>query len=148
MDRPDGARRRLPEPFQDVLEDHRGLLERLDVLEAETDPVRIQMETRALRPLLERHFDREERAGGMFDTIQVQDPRHEGEIRALREDHALLLRLVASLSERAGAVLRGQGAPGELLSEVRALTAHLRHHEAREDALLTDTHYHEEGGGD
>ena len=136
------------EPSHEVMDDHRELLERLAEIEEETDPERIQTKIRALVPLLEMHFEREERPGGMFDKVRAQDPRQSGEIVSLRKDHLALVETALSLVERANETARGSLPADGFLSEVHEFIIHLRRHEAREDALLIDAHYHEEGGGD
>ncbi|MCA9754323.1 MAG: hemerythrin domain-containing protein [Candidatus Eisenbacteria bacterium] len=135
-------------PFQDVMDDHRGLLERLAAIEAESEPERIHEEIRLLIPVLEMHFEREERPGGMFTRVETQDPRQSGEIRALRDEHVALIDTAVSLIERAALTSQQRLPSHDLVSDVHKFTTHLRRHEARENALLTDAHYHEEGGGD
>jgi hypothetical protein len=143
MERPN-----FSEPSQEDTNDHRRLLDRLAVVEAETQPDRIQTEIRALVPLLEMHFEREERLGGMFEKVRAKDPRLTGEIDSLRDDHVALVEGALALVEAASEAARFRLQAHDFLSDVHNFITHLRRHEAREDALLTDAHYHEEGGGD
>lgn len=134
--------------FQDVLNDHRSLLDRLAVIETEVEVDRVCSELRDLVPILEMHFEREERPGGMFANVRAQDPRQSGEIESLCSDHVLLVESILLLLERAAEVASFRVPAHDFLVDVHQFTTHLRRHEARENALLTDAHYHEEGGGD
>lgn len=140
--------REFRQPFREVAEDHRGLLARLDRIEELEDAERIGSELVGLLAILELHFEREEAPDGVFVRVETQDPRLSGEIGSLREEHAAFLQRIIALVSDAGAVARGERGGTELRVGVRSLAAELRAHEAREDALLTDAHYHEEGGGD
>ena len=135
-------------PFQEIVAEHQGLLARLALIEAAARPEQVQEELRALVALLELHFEAEERPGGMFARVRAQDPRLGGEIDALRSEHVSIVAAALSLIERAAQVRQLRLPSHDFVSDVQQFTTQVRRHEAREDALLADAHYHEEGGGD
>jgi len=131
-----------------ILDDHRRLGLVLHELENCEQAAEICSQAESLVPWLKRHFAEEEEPAGVFESIERHDPRHSHEIGILVGEHQAMLDQVDALANMARSVKDEPGLNPELSESVRAFILALRLHERKENRLLTDAFYHEEGGGD
>lgn len=115
-----------------TFDEHGTLSGMLDALEeADLEGARVQLA--GLMLFLERHFEREERPGGFFDTVLDTAPHYQARVRALREEHAIVLsRVDGLLVDVYDAAMLSE----ELASWIADIIALLRSHERREHALM------------
>lgn len=91
--------KRRSKVFDQFVEVHASLPRLLMTLCEEEDLVGLQQQLGALRLLLNEHFREEERVGGFFDELSVQDPAKAEPLRALEEQHAGILSNLDELIE-------------------------------------------------
>ena len=127
-----------------ILDTHCKVREMTRRLEAVTDLVELQARLQAFRSVLVPHFAEEEAPDGFFDLVRAATSRHLVNVREFEHEHGALLDEIDALVERARACLAGPVA--QILKQGAELARRVRHHEARESALLVEALYVDVGG--
>lgn len=125
---PRAVTKRSEEPGSEheVLSD---LIERIEE-EVRHERPTLYMRLEELGFLLERHFRREEREGGLFALVLANAPWEEERVRTLRREHGALLASIDFLQRRGA----GAGTPARM-KEIACFIALLRAHEISEGVL-------------
>jgi hypothetical protein len=122
------------EACRELEQDHRELSELVGLLGRGGDVASMARALAELHGRLTRHFNAEEKPGGLYDALGACAPRHRVLLRGLVDDHLRLAALVREMGDRAR---RAQ--PGELdalRGEARHLAGLLADHERRELELV------------
>jgi hypothetical protein len=98
----------------------------------------VQEHLDSLLEKMPRHFEGEERDGGLFDEILKKTPWEQRMVAQLRGEHKALL----------GAVERLRIRTSTLSDDLTLLTRWLAQHEAAEAELACGSNYFDAGGGD
>ena len=127
-----------------IADEHGRIMALLEALEIAADPTVMRDASEALKPLLMRHFDEEQRPGGFYDEIERARPELCTRIDGLRNQHRDMLGVLEGL-------LRGiaeLAAQFEHLEQDRdRFVGMLRRHENIESDLLSDAWWTDLGVG-
>jgi hemerythrin-like domain-containing protein len=142
----DDPRSALSQAKEELLDEHRKVMEMTRRVETAPDLVELIRRLGEFRSLLESHFSTEEDGEGLFDTIRAIAPQHYGRLAQLEKEHRAFIGEIERIAERARACLEGPVA--DVMRGARELTRRLSDHEATENQLLFDTLYMDMGQGD
>jgi hypothetical protein len=121
---------------QELADDHRRLHGLIDGLGTAADPAALAEALGELHGALVRHFNEEEKPGGLYDALGVCSPRFRQRLAVLVDEHFRLAGFVRDLRERMKAKEERGG--NELRAEVAQLVSALAAHEKREHEMVQE----------
>jgi hypothetical protein len=117
-----------------LIEDHGKLRELVRALREARDPGSLADLLGRMHEALTRHFNDEEKPGGLYDALGVCVPEFREQLGEMVDDHYRMAAGIRDLRDRAHAHAGGDAAA--LLDEARRLADHLGWHERREHELV------------
>lgn len=121
------------EVYEELATEHKELMSLVAEIDAFEHAVGLSPVLERLHELLIRHFSHEQFPGGLYERMGAYGSAYHAELKALIEDHCILLSGVRALFERAKAT--GTADESTLMSDLAEFIAHLRRHEQREHEL-------------